>query len=56
MARAEARTRLSSCGRCSMGARTSGYGTVSTATIRLPCITWAAAAQTPLWISSSLVA
>ena len=56
IARAADLTWLSSCARCSAGARTSGDGTVSTATMRLPCITWAEAAQTPLWISSSLVA
>src|SRR5262249_44728796 len=56
MVRAEARTWPSSCVRCSAGARTRGDGRVSTATMRLPCITWAAVANTPLWISSSLVA
>jgi hypothetical protein len=56
MARAEARTWPSSTGRRSAGTRTTGDGTVSTATMRLPCMTWAAVAHTPLWISSSLVA
>ncbi len=53
---AAARTWPSRRSCCAAGARTSGDGTVSAATVDRPSVTAADAAQTPRSISSSLVA